>query len=223
MTVVLDSTEHRVLDVVELPGALAVAIVDAAAELSDIERSRTANTGSYSYRYAELADVLAAVRPILKAHQLAHLQLVETQPFATGVHVTVRTLLVHESGHTLTSPPLALTVPSTDPQRVGSAVTYARRYSLMATLGIAAEDDDGQAARTQQTQQQTRPTTGRTEHEAQARELLNAATPELRTAVQRAFREHFGVSLSNLPRDRHAEALSFVMEQLTVPDEDGYS
>jgi hypothetical protein len=216
----------------ELPGELAAALVDVLAELTDVARSRVADTGSYSYRFAELADVLDVVRPVLHAHGLGHVQLVDTEPVGNGVQVSVRTMIVHHSGSTFASPPIRLAVLSTDAQRVGSAITYARRYSLMATLGIAGEDDDGQTAGTSSppSRRESRaaatatapppPATYRTPEEAQARELLNAAPQEVRTAIQRAFREHFGVSLSNLGRDRHAEALSFVTEQLAVPADD---
>lgn len=211
-----------------LVAELAGALVDASVELVDIERTKTADAGTYTYRYVDLAAVLTVVRPVLHSHGLAVLQLVETDQSGNALGVNVRTLIVHRSGATLTSPPLRLTVPSTDPQRVGSAITYGRRYSLMATLNLAGDDDDdGAAAGHPPCQQQQRPAakqaakqaaTGRSPQEAQARELLNAATPEVRSGIQRAFREHFGVSLSNLARDRHAEALSFVTEQLTVPE-----
>jgi hypothetical protein len=58
----------------------------------------------------------------------------------------VTTILVHTSGGRVATGPLPMPAPN-DPQKVGSAITYARRYALMATLGLAAEDDDGQAAK----------------------------------------------------------------------------
>lgn len=214
--------------VLNLPGELAAAFVSALGDLSDVARSRVADTGSYTYRFVELADVLEVVRPILSTYGLAHLQLVDTEMVDRQVSVQVRTMIMHSSGQSFVSSPLRLVVPSTDPQRIGSAITYGRRYSLMASLGIAGDDDDDGAAARQSSgstgqrsaRQPAAPTaaTGRTPQEAEARELLNAAPPEVRTAIQRAFREYFGVSLSNLSKDRHAEALSFVLEQLAVPD-----
>jgi hypothetical protein len=210
-----------------LPAELAVDLVEASAELHDVARSRTADAGTYQYRFADLAAVLAEVRPVLRGHGLAHVQLVDVEPVNNQMRVGVRTMLIHRTGATYTSPSLMLVVPSTDAQRVGSAITYARRYSLMALLGIAGEDDDdgAQAQPRASVSQRSRPAVptsngavGRTPAEAKARQLLNDAAPDVRTAIQRAFREHFGVSLSNLPRDRHAEALSFVIEQLHVPE-----
>jgi hypothetical protein len=209
-----------------LPEAMAGALVDALAAVQDVKRSRVADAGTYSYRFAELADVLVMARPILHEHGLAHMQPVSTEMVGNATHVSVCTELIHVSGATATSPVLLLVVSGSDAQRVGSAVTYARRYSLMATLGIAGDDDDAAMATLARTAsppgraaRAAAPATGRSPEEAQARELLNGATSEVRTGIQRAFREHFGVSLSNLSRDRHAEALSFITEQLAVPDE----
>jgi len=60
--------------------------------------------------------------------------------------VTIETILIHTSGETLSGGLLHVPASKNDPQGYGSALTYARRYSLMATCGIAAEDDDGNAA-----------------------------------------------------------------------------
>lgn len=207
-----------------LPGAFAAALVEASAELSDVARSQEANAGQYSYRFAGLADFLAVVRPVLHAHGLAHMQLVATEPFDKGVNVTVRTLLVHASGATFTSPELRLVVATFDAQKVGSAITYGRRYSLTTTLGIAGRDDDDDAhAVTQTTPKQVRkgaePASYRSESEAETRRLLNAAPADVRAEVQRQFLEHFGQTLSKLPKDRHPEALAFVTDRLATSDD----
>jgi hypothetical protein len=209
-----------------LPGELAAALVAAGGALKNVTRARTGDAGSYTYRYADLGDVLADVRPVLAEHGLAHVQLVETEPAGQVVAVRVRTMIVHTSGQALLSPTLHLLAPA-DPQRVGSALTYARRYSATTTLGIAGDDDDDAAAakpRRQATQQRQRPqadqpATGRTPAEAQARQLLNAASPQVRREIQRIFRDFFGTNLSSLPVDRHDEALSFITEQLSITAE----
>jgi hypothetical protein len=66
--------------------------------------------------------------------------------------VIVETMLIHESGETLSSGKLHVPAAKQDPQGYGSALTYARRYSLMAACGIAPEDDDGNAASRKPTQ-----------------------------------------------------------------------
>jgi len=106
-----------------------------------------------------LDDILTAVRPVLLLHHLAVMQDVETRE--RGVSVVTR--IVHASGRVFESSALVLAC-AQDPQSVGSAITYAKRYSLSGFLGIAADDDDdGQAAQApramNETYGQTRPVT----------------------------------------------------------------
>ena len=96
----------------------------------------------YGYKYADLATILQIARPILSTHNIAILQDTETLPDA----VSVSTRLVHSSGQWIESSPLSMLVELkkglSHAQCVGSVVTYARRYSLAALVGIAQEDDD---------------------------------------------------------------------------------
>lgn len=124
-----------------MTATLFTALVAAQADLPDIPKARTANAGSYSYAYADLADVLNAVRPVLKAHGLAVLQNARTEDSGIGVS----TIIVHVSGEQLEFGPLVLPYGGS-PQAAGSAITYARRYALLAALGLACDDDDGAAA-----------------------------------------------------------------------------
>jgi hypothetical protein len=119
----------------------ATAFVKAQAEMQDVTKGRTANTGTYSYSYADLADVLSDSRPILTKHGLALSQAVVTN----GRDVEVWTTILHTSGQYRTDGPLAFNGGS-NPQQAGSAITYARRYSALASLGLASEDDDGAKA-----------------------------------------------------------------------------
>ncbi len=92
--------------------------------------------------YATLESVVEAARPVLSKHGLAFTQLCGPR---TDGGVTVTTTLVHSSGQYFGD---ALTLPmvKSDPQAAGSAITYARRYALIAILGLPATDDDAQAA-----------------------------------------------------------------------------
>src|SRR5688572_1909440 len=123
----------------------AEALQRALSALTDVVRTQTADTGTYTYRYADLATILGAVRPVLGEHGLAVVQLVSAD-LDRGA-VLVSTQVRHSSGATLDSPQLAMRLPQT-PQQLGSLITYLRRYSLMATLGLATEDDDGAQAAT---------------------------------------------------------------------------
>lgn len=93
-------------------------------------------------KYADLSACIEAVIDALHANGISLMQ--KTHPWEGGV--AIETIFMHESGQTLSGG--VLNVPSTkqDPQGFGSAITYARRYSLMAACGIAPEDDDGEKA-----------------------------------------------------------------------------
>lgn len=100
------------------------------------------NNPAFRSKYADLGACLEAVEDALLENGIALYQ--ETSPDDTGV--TVETILLHESGETIRSGKLHVPASKQDPQGYGSALTYARRYSLMAACGIAPEDDDGNAA-----------------------------------------------------------------------------
>lgn len=126
---------------------LAGALAKAQAEFSTPKRTKEAMvTATRGYKYADLQDVLNSVRDPLAKHGLAVTQM--TQEFAGQVELV--TLLLHSSGEWLRSvyPVKARTE---KPQEFGSAMTYARRYTLSALLGIASEeDDDAQGAQDSQ-------------------------------------------------------------------------
>ena len=93
-------------------------------------------------RYADLSACVEAVIDALNDNGLGLIQ--TTHLCDHGV--TVETILVHESGATMSSGLLHVPASKQDAQGYGSALTYARRYSLMAICGIAPEDDDGNRA-----------------------------------------------------------------------------
>jgi hypothetical protein len=90
-------------------------------------------------KYADLAACIHAVIDALNHHGIYLLQRAETEADT----VSVTTTFLHASGETLEAGRLTLPVAKRDPQAYGSAITYARRYSLMSACGIAPEDDDG--------------------------------------------------------------------------------
>lgn len=128
----------------ELAGALA----KAQGEIGKAKQSQEAvvpmkKGGQYSYGYATLADIWDACRKPLSDNGIAVMQAAET--IEGGVEIT--TLLAHSSGQWASSQ-LVFVLEENDPQAIGSALTYGRRYGLAAIVGIApAEDDDGQAAK----------------------------------------------------------------------------
>jgi len=95
----------------------------------------------FKSNYASLASVVDAVRAPLAKHGIAWTQRVSIDGTAVGVE----TVLMWRDKE-LSSGFIRATSKDTGPQSIGSVVTYLRRYSLMATLGIPAEDDDGESA-----------------------------------------------------------------------------
>ena len=96
---------------------------------------------AFKSRYADLASVMAACIPALSANGIAVLQ----PPCEIDGARYVKTILAHSSGETVECA-VPLIIGKNDMQGYGSAVTYARRYGLMAMAGIAPDDDDGNAA-----------------------------------------------------------------------------
>lgn len=103
---------------------------------------KTATNPHFNSRYADLSACVEAVMDGLNDNGIALIQ--KCYDCANGV--MVETMFVHESGEMLECGILHVPASKQDPQGYGSALTYARRYSLMAACGIAPEDDDGNAA-----------------------------------------------------------------------------
>lgn len=120
--------------------ALAAALAKAQAKMTGATKSAT--NPHFRNTYADLAAVWEAWRAAGPENGLSVLQL----PVASSDrNVTIRTVLAHASGEWIAST-LTMPVSKADAQAVGSALTYARRYALAAMVGIAPEDDDGNAA-----------------------------------------------------------------------------
>lgn len=103
---------------------------------------KTSNNPFFKSKYADLTVVVDAVLGALNNNGIALIQ--NCHESDTGV--VVETIFLHESGQTISCGKLSVPAAKNDPQGYGSALTYARRYSLMAACGIAPEDDDGNAA-----------------------------------------------------------------------------
>jgi hypothetical protein len=118
---------------------LFAALADAQFQIENA--SKNAANPHFRSRYADLAEVLNTVRPVLAKHGLSVMQ----STAFDGAMVFVETVLAHSSGGSVSS--TASCVPAkTDAQGVGAATTYLRRYALAAIAGVAQEDDDGNGA-----------------------------------------------------------------------------
>lgn len=119
---------------------LAKALAAAQAEMTSA--AKDGHNPAFHSSYATLASCLDACRGPLTRHGLAVVQMPRQIP--DGL-VEVETMLLHESGASVSSALAARPVKS-DPQGIGSAITYLRRYGLLAMVGLAPDDDDGEAA-----------------------------------------------------------------------------
>src|SRR5262245_27324373 len=131
----------------ESVAALASALAKAQAELVNPEKSLTATfrcgrpgEAERSFRYAPLSSGLDIVRKTLGQHEIATVQTTAIDK-ETGV-VNLSTMLAHASGEWIASDwPVCGIAETANPQRMGAALTYARRYALFTLVGIAGEDD----------------------------------------------------------------------------------
>ena len=120
----------------ELSAAMALAF----AKIEGAVKGKT--NPAFRSKYADLSSVVDAIKPALSEHGLWFRQI--THPADGGV--CVETVIHHASGEFLACGPLFVPASKQDAQGFGSALTYCRRYSLMAAFGVPAEDDDGNAA-----------------------------------------------------------------------------
>jgi hypothetical protein len=203
-------------------GEFARALADFQTGLPSIHKGRVAKVqsarGSYSYRYADIGDIMRAIAPQLRTCGLA----VTFDTRAEGEALIVGCIVHHVAGHSIRAEfpvPVDRAARMNAAQQIGSALTYGRRYALCAALGIvtADEDDDGQAAVSQPAPAPQRAPTGSAPpaqsngapiNEAQHRRL-EARIGELgldRARVKAWVLRAWGVQhLTEVPRDRYSD------------------
>ena len=135
---------HRCSDSI---GTIAAALAKAQAELANPEKSLVATIrspfsreGDRTFRYAPLSSGLDIVRKGLGRHEIATIQTTAIDKDAGLLRLT--TVLAHSSGEWISSEwPVCPIADIASAQRMGAALTYARRYALFTLVGIAGEDD----------------------------------------------------------------------------------
>ena len=127
-------------------GAIAAALARAQSEINNPEKSLTATirspfpNGDRTFRYATLSSGLDIVRKALGKQEIATVQTTSIDREAALIRLT--TVLAHSSGEWLSSDwPVCPVAEVASPHKMGSALTYARRYALFTLVGIAGEDD----------------------------------------------------------------------------------
>ena len=127
------------------PGPLFLALSKAQAGFDAIHRTREVQVRSekanYTFAYAPLDEILRATGKGLTDNELALTQVI----CGPAASTEIRTILGHSEGAYIQS---AMRLPEgeREPQKLGSAITYLRRYAIQAILGVAAEEDDDGAA-----------------------------------------------------------------------------
>lgn len=125
----------------ETTAALAKALSEFQAAVGNIPK--TATNPHFKSAYAPLDEIVAVINQMAPAHNLSHIQSVETRDGGPAVV----TRIMHTSGEWIETDPLVLPPDKATAQGNGSAITYARRYQLPGLFGLATEDDDdGNAA-----------------------------------------------------------------------------
>lgn len=117
---------------------LATALSKFQGEITNPANTKTVSTGSFSYKYSPLDEILSLIRPLLSNNGLSLIQAPVMQDGMVGVTTT----LLHKSGEWMEFEPILLKLDKQSAQGAGSAITYSRRYAISAILGISSEDDD---------------------------------------------------------------------------------
>jgi hypothetical protein len=147
---------------------LAKALSRAQADMSGAKKS--SNNPFFKSRYADLKEVIECVKEPFADNGLSFVQF----PVSNDGFAGVETVIMHSSGEWISNEYM-LKVSKNDPQGIGSAITYARRYALQAACGVPSEDDDGESAMGRSPKQKKAPEPKPKQTKTEAIELLAAA------------------------------------------------
>ena len=162
---------------------------------------KTSTNPHFKSKYADLSACVEAVIDALNNNGIALIQ----KCHESDNGVTVETVFVHESGEMLEAGKLHVPASKQDPQGYGSALTYARRYTLMAACGIAPEDDDGNAA----SRNQQRPFGGLSDKQIAE---ITALADEVGTPISSICRQFGAVRLEEIQE----QAFSTIIKKLNA-------
>jgi len=169
--------------------------------IKPVIKSETADAGKYEYSYASLSSVLRAVDEACNEVGLAWWQ--EARPLE-GLGWQLFTALYDAEADEYQHFGGAINTTKADPQQNGSALTYARRYSLVLLFGMNQTDDDAGLVHRAVVSPDRR-----TEAEGMIRDGLMALTRKDREAFASDFKTEFRSTLSALPEDKHGDALGY--------------
>jgi hypothetical protein len=175
----------------------------ATTRIEAVTKSKTADLDKYDYSYATLESVMVAVDAACATENLAWVQITDVE----GDRWTLDTMLIDiDTGYAHTFSGMPGTIKG-DPQAMGSANTYYRRYGLVTLFGIPQFDDDGgKAHRAEATPN------ARTPAEIEIRQTIGTWPAEERAMFANAFKEQFSSTLTSLPESKHGDALAFLKQ-----------
>lgn len=184
----------------------------------------TSKKGRTKYDYVTIDDLINSINHGIKGTGLSWQQEAKVDTQGQSSSISVRTIVRHENGYEYVSPWVTF-VSSIAPQSIGSAITYAKRYSLSATFGINSETDDdaqqaqnSQPAKTTQTRSDSRPAMITSEQRDTAQRLIKAIAESEKkdlNEVRAMFLKMFGVSLyGDLTEDKAKSLLMILTKQL---------
>ena len=152
-------------------GKLAEALAKAQSEMEPA--TKDANNPFFKSQYASLASCWQACRGPLTKHGLAIIQTTEPD----NGNVTVISILTHSSGQWIKGK-LSVKPPKTDSQALGSCLSYLRRYSLSALVGLSTQDDDAESTMSRQNTVKEKTTTKKaTPKKTNMKKFIEAVTP----------------------------------------------
>lgn len=131
---------------------LSAALAKAQGQIEGAKKS--SSNPFFKSKYADLAECWNTCREALTANEISVIQMPEE--INENGRLNITTMLAHSSGQYISST-LTMTVTKLDPQAIGSAITYGRRYALAAMVGLAQEDDDGEKAMARQEKKDKKP------------------------------------------------------------------
>lgn len=192
----------------EIKPELAKALVAACAQIGAAIKDSV--NPHFKSRYADLAAVIDAVKSPLAKHGLCFLQNVSHRD--DGVSVT--TVILHESGQHLELAEVSVPASKQDPQGYGSAITYAKRYSLQSALGVPSEDDDGNAAAANAHVAASPKVIALATKEqiAQLKDFAGGSAKE-KELVDRVLKRGGVTRIDDLPKDIAAKGLEFIVSE----------
>jgi hypothetical protein len=173
----------------------------AALNVETVKKDQQANIKeNFSYKYADINQILAMLKPILAAQDL-----VVSQPiaFVDGHMMVSTTLICTRTGQSVNFPGPACPTKA-DPQALGGAITYFRRYGLVSLFSLEAADDDAGAAG-----RQARDPENRTAAETEIRKAVGKMGRPERHFFLHDFVDHFGSGLTELGESKHGDALTY--------------